>query len=162
MAVPVTVALNMRVLCVSVVGTVIAGEFRIGIAGRLVCSAHSTATVRVFRLAGWLTTGVVRPDNVFSAQALVPVGLPLTVMVRVAVAVPELVKSEVPAVLGLEQPECLSKLIVVAVPVKLGSTRTILSFTAIDVGVVKAYVMAVAEALVVTESVRMSDPMVHD
>ena len=51
-------------------------------------------------------------------------------MVRVAVAVPELVKSEVPAVLGELHPLCLTSGMFVDWPVKLGSTRMILSLMA--------------------------------
>jgi hypothetical protein len=82
----------------------------------------------------------------------------LTVMVSVALAVPELVSSAVPdtPVLPHVLPDSVNAMLV-ALPVKLGSTSVIRSFTAMLNGAVKVYDKIVAEFPVVVLKIRASE-----
>jgi hypothetical protein len=82
----------------------------------------------------------------------------LTVMVSVAMAVPELVSSAVPDTPALPHvvPNSVNAMLDV-VPVKLGSTRVIWSFTAMVAGVVKEYDRVVAVLPVVVAKTRASE-----
>jgi hypothetical protein len=137
-------------------------EVVIEVAGMSACAAHVTATVRLLKSAPWLTAGVVSPADATRRQGnIVKTPTVCTVMVRVAVAVPLLVSSAVPLTPAFPHVVPLSTTeMAVDTPVKLGSTSTIWSFTAIVFVGVKAYVTAAGALIMLEENVRTSEAIV--
>jgi hypothetical protein len=137
----------------AVISEVVAGEIVIDEAAKSLDAAYSTATVRLIRFAACSAVGVLSPEAVTREQEAVPVAAALTVMVSMAFAVPALVSSAVPDTPALPQelPTSWSEM-AVPFPVKLGSTRIILSFTAILLGAVNVKVIVVAVPPLVVEN----------
>jgi hypothetical protein len=116
-----------------------AGEVVIGAGAISGCATLATATVRVVRLAACDTAGVLSPLELTRVHCIFgAIAAPLTVMVSVAIDEAELVSSAVPDTPALPHviPDSMNAMLVV-LPVKLGSTSAIWSFTVMLNGAVK-------------------------
>jgi hypothetical protein len=140
-------------------GEMIAVDVAMLAAGMFADAARVTATVRVATFAACTAVGALSPEAALKVHAsCAATAADVTVIVSVAVAVPELVSIELPVTPALPQvlPTSVNA-IAAAEPARLGTTSTILSFTAIDTWGVNANDTADAELATVLEKVREVD-----